>query len=210
MAAEQIGRAAQRLDAAQAGATKLCQEIATAAQRFEGVDRSLATTLSGLGSALDGFPAADSGIRDQYRREFGKSGNERCGDDKAAGSGPRRAFIDSPTEAAVAIHDFEEESDSYFASISDLMVGILFVFLLMLTVFALNYREAEHDQEIRRQQFEREAEKARLAEERARLAEEEAQQQAARADRHFADCWKMLGISSNMISKPAPMHATVC
>jgi chemotaxis protein MotB len=71
----------------------------------------------------------------------------------------------------VAIHDFEE-GDGYFASISDLMVGILFVFLLMLTVFALNYREAEHDQEIRRQQFEREAEKARLAEERARLAEE--------------------------------------
>jgi chemotaxis protein MotB len=82
----------------------------------------------------------------------------------------------------VAIHDFEED-DGYFASISDLMVGILFVFLLMLTVFALNYREAEHDQEIRRQQFEREAEKARLAEERARLAEEKARQQATRADR---------------------------
>jgi hypothetical protein len=54
-AAEQLGRAAPRFDAAQAGAAKLCQEIATAAQRFEGVDRILATTLSGLGSALDGF-----------------------------------------------------------------------------------------------------------------------------------------------------------
>jgi hypothetical protein len=54
-AAEQIGRAAQRFDAAQAGAAKLSQEVAAAAQRFEGVDRSLAATLSALGSALDGF-----------------------------------------------------------------------------------------------------------------------------------------------------------
>jgi hypothetical protein len=54
-AAEQIGRAAQRFDAAQAGAAQLSQEVAAAAQRFEGVDRSLATTLSALGSALDGF-----------------------------------------------------------------------------------------------------------------------------------------------------------
>ena len=82
----------------------------------------------------------------------------------------------------MSIRDLEEDGDGYFASVSDLMVGILFVFLLMLTVFALNYREAEHDQEISRQKFEREAEKARLAEERARLAEEKAQQQAARAD----------------------------
>lgn len=38
----------------------------------------------------------------------------------------------------------EEAEESYFASISDLMVGILFVFLLMLTVFAINFRDAEH------------------------------------------------------------------
>ena len=54
-AAEQIGRASQSFDAAQAGAVKLSQDIAAAAQRFEGVDHSLAATLSGLGSALDGF-----------------------------------------------------------------------------------------------------------------------------------------------------------
>ena len=47
----------------------------------------------------------------------------------------------------------EEESGGYFASVSDLMVGILFVFLLMLTVFALNYRDAEHKQEVSRQEF---------------------------------------------------------
>lgn len=39
--------------------------------------------------------------------------------------------------------DAETEGDGYFASVSDLMVGVLFVFLLMLTVFALNFRDAE-------------------------------------------------------------------
>jgi chemotaxis protein MotB len=63
----------------------------------------------------------------------------------------------------------EEESGGYFASVSDLMVGILFVFLLMLTVFALNYRDEEHRQEISRAELEKAKEEARL--------------QAARADR---------------------------
>src|SRR5690242_10832850 len=35
----------------------------------------------------------------------------------------------------------EEPTEGYFASISDLMIGVLFVFLLMLTVFALNFRD---------------------------------------------------------------------
>ncbi len=35
----------------------------------------------------------------------------------------------------------EEGGEGYFASVSDLMVGVLFIFLLMLTVFALNYRD---------------------------------------------------------------------
>lgn len=35
----------------------------------------------------------------------------------------------------------EDEGEGYFASISDLMVGVLFIFLLMLTIFALNYRD---------------------------------------------------------------------
>jgi chemotaxis protein MotB len=48
----------------------------------------------------------------------------------------------------------EHAGESYFASISDLMVGILFVFLLMLTIFALNYRDAEQDQLIERQKYE--------------------------------------------------------
>jgi len=76
----------------------------------------------------------------------------------------------------MAIRDLEEDGDGYFASVSDLMVGILFVFLLMLTVFALNYREAEHDQEVSRAQLED-------ARKRAEAAEAEARQQAAAADR---------------------------
>jgi chemotaxis protein MotB len=42
----------------------------------------------------------------------------------------------------------DETGEGYFASVSDLMVGILFVFLLMLTVFALNFREEEDKQKI--------------------------------------------------------------
>jgi chemotaxis protein MotB len=60
----------------------------------------------------------------------------------------------------MALRDDEEGgAEGYFASVSDLMVGILFVFLLMLSVFALNYRVAEHDQEVSRARFD--IEKAR-------------------------------------------------
>ena len=48
--------------------------------------------------------------------------------------------------------EHEEEAEGYFASISDLMVGILFIFLLMLTVFALNFADEDKDAEIRRLQ----------------------------------------------------------
>jgi len=60
----------------------------------------------------------------------------------------------------MTLRDHEEGgAEGYFASVSDLMVGILFVFLLMLTVFALNYRVAEHGQEVSRARFD--IEKAR-------------------------------------------------
>jgi flagellar motor protein MotB len=36
-----------------------------------------------------------------------------------------------------------DEEDSYFISMTDLMVGLLFIFIIMLMVFALQYREAE-------------------------------------------------------------------
>jgi flagellar motor protein MotB len=50
-----------------------------------------------------------------------------------------------------------EGSEGYFASVSDLMVGVLFVFLLMLTVFALNYRDAETAQTTERAKYEQAA-----------------------------------------------------
>jgi chemotaxis protein MotB len=51
------------------------------------------------------------------------------------------------------IRSYEEPEDAgegYFASISDLMVGILFIFLLMLAVFAINYANEDKDKEIAR------------------------------------------------------------
>lgn len=39
----------------------------------------------------------------------------------------------------------ESEGDSYLASLSDLMVGMLFIFIIMLMAFALSYRSAEDD-----------------------------------------------------------------
>ena len=37
----------------------------------------------------------------------------------------------------------DDGGEGYFASVSDLMVGVLFVFILMLTVFVVNFRDAE-------------------------------------------------------------------
>ncbi len=71
----------------------------------------------------------------------------------------------------------DEGGESYFASVSDLMVGILFIFLLMLTVFALNFADDNKDEIIRRLQeqvvaanHERDAANAALAAARAQLA----------------------------------------
>src|SRR5580704_7030667 len=87
----------------------------------------------------------------------------------------------------MAIRDLEEDGDGYFASVSDLMVGILFVFLLMLTVFALNYREAEHDQEISKARFEAEQQEARQQAELAGRLRELLKQAAAEVQREIED-----------------------
>lgn len=48
-------------------------------------------------------------------------------------------------------HDEPEEAgEGYFASISDLMVGVLFIFLLMLAVFAINYADQDKEAELER------------------------------------------------------------
>ena len=95
----------------------------------------------------------------------------------------------------------EEANEGYFASVSDLMVGVLFVFLLMLTVFALNFRDdsvkldeliaraeqAEQLARAREVEAERlrnqnEALRTRLAEAAAALQRELRDREAARAD----------------------------
>lgn len=81
----------------------------------------------------------------------------------------------------------EEGGEGYFASVSDLMVGVLFVFLLVLTVLALNFRDAEDEQtarladliaarqevELQRQEAKRQEENALREAENARLKETE-------------------------------------
>jgi flagellar motor protein MotB len=57
----------------------------------------------------------------------------------------------------------EESHEGYFTSVSDLMVGILFIFLLMLTVFALNFADEDKDAEIRRLTAERDQARTELA-----------------------------------------------
>jgi chemotaxis protein MotB len=72
----------------------------------------------------------------------------------------------------MAVREFEAgDSEGYFASVSDLMVGILFIFLPMLTVFALNYQQEE---EISREKWEQAMTELKLERARTRLAEERA------------------------------------
>lgn len=83
-------------------------------------------------------------------------------------------------------HVEEEESEGYFASISDLMVGILFIFLLMLTVFALNFHDAADEQQVALKKYEEmaaEAERARQDAERERANADRAEAAARSAER---------------------------
>lgn len=95
--------------------------------------------------------------------------------------------------AEAIANDDESTGEGYFASVSDLMVGILFIFLLMLTILALNYRDAEQEQvvaleryevlraqteEARRRAEEQEAEARRLAQQVAQALEEAERERA--------------------------------
>jgi len=72
----------------------------------------------------------------------------------------------------VALMEATEESggEGYFASVSDMMVGILFIFLLLLTVFALNFRDAEQEQKAKLEDLIRAEKRATEAEDQANEA----------------------------------------
>lgn len=72
----------------------------------------------------------------------------------------------------------EGGGEGYFASVSDMMVGILFIFLLLLTVFALNFRDAEQEQKVKYTEFLQAQERAKAAEELAKAAELKARREA--------------------------------
>ena len=91
--------------------------------------------------------------------------------------------------AGIRASQEEDGGEGYFASVSDLMVGVLFVFILMLTVFALNFRDAEQAQMVERQKYEeavRDAERARQAAEQAQ-ARADAQARLAKQAQDRAD-----------------------
>jgi flagellar motor protein MotB len=80
-----------------------------------------------------------------------------------------------------------DEEPSYLVSVSDLMVGMLFIFIIILMAFALNFRVAQEDasqtqSRLVRERDEVNVEKERLATERDRLAGER-DQLAAERDR---------------------------
>jgi chemotaxis protein MotB len=75
----------------------------------------------------------------------------------------------------------EGGGEGYFASVSDMMVGILFIFLLLLTVFALNLRDAEQEQKVKYEEYLQALESAKVALERAKAAEELAKEAELKA-----------------------------
>ncbi|MDE5454893.1 hypothetical protein GWE18_19000 [Bradyrhizobium sp. CSA112] len=89
----------------------------------------------------------------------------------------------------MAVMDIAEEGggEGYFASVSDMMVGILFIFLLLLTVFALNFRDAEQEQKAKLADLIEAQKRAAVAEELATEAKLIAHREAARAEASKAE-----------------------
>ncbi|MBN9597771.1 MAG: hypothetical protein J0G36_20760 [Afipia sp.] len=75
----------------------------------------------------------------------------------------------------MALTDAQDEGagEGYFASISDMMVGILFIFLLLLTVFALNFKDAEQEQRVKIEELIKQRALTEAAERRTRIKEDE-------------------------------------
>jgi chemotaxis protein MotB len=89
----------------------------------------------------------------------------------------------------VALTEATDEGggEGYFASVSDMMVGILFIFLLLLTVFALNFRDAEQEQKAKLEDLIKAEKRATVAEERANEEKLIAHREAALAEARKAE-----------------------
>lgn len=94
----------------------------------------------------------------------------------------------------------EGEGEGYFASISDLMVGVLFVFLLMLTVFALNFRDAEDQQLVERDRYEQALRALKVAQDAAAEATKEAQRQKEIAEQEALNA-RLMEVSNQRLRK---------
>ncbi|AMN39054.1 OmpA/MotB family protein [Rhodoplanes sp. Z2-YC6860] len=103
----------------------------------------------------------------------------------------------------MSVTDTADESagEGYFASASDLMVGILFVFLLMLTVFALNYKDAENDQKVEKARYQLALERAAAAEKRAEQAEAQAKLDAAKAAAQLAENQRLRDLLNSAVAR---------
>ncbi len=96
----------------------------------------------------------------------------------------------------------DDGGEGYFASVSDLMVGVLFVFILMLTVFALNFRD-EQAQMVERDKYEAKVSEAEQEKRNAKLAQEEAtaQKRLATQERERADQQERIAKEQERIAK---------
>jgi chemotaxis protein MotB len=64
----------------------------------------------------------------------------------AAAPGPSRDRTKSMAIRPRTVHSGEEE-ESYFMSMTDVVIGLLFIFIIMLMFFAMRFQEASHKQE---------------------------------------------------------------
>src|SRR5580693_10780857 len=95
----------------------------------------------------------------------------------------------------------ESGGEGYFASVSDMMVGILFIFLLLLTVFALNFRDAEQEQKAKLADLIEAQKRATAAEELAMEAKLIARREAARAEASKAENDRFRNLLFNAVAQ---------
>ena len=157
-------RATARLEATGGAAGHLAESVTAAAARFEGLDRELAAVLNELQSGLSAFTRQVAEVTASTDRNLGRAATElgnvvsnltgAIEELSAACRRPTAAdqAVGRSEEADMAAEVHEGGDEGYFAAASDLMVGVLFVFLLLLTVFALNLRD---EQDVIRATFER-------------------------------------------------------